>query len=83
MGRHFAIDHGLMWKPEHYEKVKEMDVIPSLYAKALYSNDNLVEMYGMDSVYEMQPVKSLIDFGLEPPPKPTCLILVPRHPCLP
>ena len=56
VGRHFAIDHGLMWKPEHYEKLKEMDVIPSVYAKALYSNDNLVEMYGMDAVYKMQPV---------------------------
>ena len=56
VGRHFAIDHGLMWKPEHYEKLKEMDVIPSVYAKALYSNYNLVEMYGMDAVYKMQPV---------------------------
>ena len=66
VGRHFAIDHGLMWKPEHYEKLKEMDVIPSVYAKAFYNNDNLVEMYGMDAVYKMQPVKSLIDFGLKP-----------------
>ena len=66
VGRHFAIDHGLMWKPEHYAKIKEMDVIPSVYAKAMYGNDNLVEMYGMDAVYKMQPVKSMIDFGLKP-----------------
>ncbi len=49
-----------MWKPEHFEKIKEMDVVPSLFAKALYENDRLVSIYGMDEVYKMQPVKSLI-----------------------
>ena len=66
VGRHFGIDHGLMWRPEHYALVKEMDVIPSVYAKAMYGNDNLVEMYGMDAVYEMQPVKSMIEAGIRP-----------------
>ena len=66
VGRHFAIDHGLMWRPEHYAMLKEMDVIPSVYSKAMYSNDALVEMYGMDEVYKMQPVKSLIEAGLRP-----------------
>ncbi|MDA2935108.1 amidohydrolase family protein [Acidobacteria bacterium AH-259-D05] len=66
VGRHFGIDHGMMWKPEHYEKIKEMDVVPSIYAKALYNNDNLVHMYGMDAVYGMQPVKSLIEAGIKP-----------------
>ena len=66
VGRHFGIDHGMMWKPEHYAKIIEMDVIPSVYSKALYNNDNLVEMYGMDAVYKMQPVKSLIEAGIRP-----------------
>ena len=66
VGRHFGIDHGMMWKPEHYAKILEMDVIPSVYSKALYNNDNLVEMYGMDAVYKMQPVKSLIEAGIRP-----------------
>jgi len=66
VGRHFGIDHGLMWKPEHFEKIKEMDVIPSLFAKAMYENDTLVSIYGMDEVYKMQPVKSLIEAGIRP-----------------
>ncbi|MEE2839198.1 MAG: amidohydrolase family protein [Acidobacteriota bacterium] len=66
VGRHFGIDHGLMLKPEHYEKIKEMDVIPSIYSKAMYGNDALVEMYGMDEVYKMQPVKSMIEAGIRP-----------------
>ena len=66
IGRHFGLDHGMMLEPQHYEKIKEMDVIPSLYAKALYNNDNLVHMYGMDAVYKMQPVKSLIEAGIRP-----------------
>jgi len=66
VGRHFGIDHGLMLKPEHYGRIKEMDVIPSVYTKALYGNDNLVTMYGMDEVYKMQPVKSMIEFGILP-----------------
>ena len=66
VGRHFGIDHGMMLEPQHYEKIKEMDVIPSVYSKALYNNDNLVFMYGMDAVYKMQPVKSLIEAGIRP-----------------
>lgn len=66
VGRHFGIDHGMMLKPEHYEKIKAMDVIPSLYSKALFNNDKLIHMYGMDAVYKMQPVKSLIEAGLRP-----------------
>ena len=66
VGRHFGIDHGLMLQPEHYEKIKEMDVIPSIYSKAMYGNDNLVEMYGMDAVFKMQPVKSMIEAGIRP-----------------
>jgi len=66
VGRHFGIDHGLMWKPEHYARIKEMDVIPSVYSKAMYGNDNLVQMYGMDAVYKMQPVKSMIEAGIRP-----------------
>jgi len=66
VGRHFSIDHGLMLQPNHYDQIKEMDIIPSVYAKALYSNDNLIEMYGMDAVYKMQPVKSLIEAGIKP-----------------
>ena len=74
VGRHFGIDHGLMWRPEHYALVKEMDVIPSVYAKAMYGNDNLVEMYGMDRVYEMQPVKSMIEAGIRPAAEADALI---------
>jgi predicted amidohydrolase YtcJ len=66
VGRHFGIDHGMMLEPRHYEQIKEMDVIPSLYSKALYNNDNLVHMYGMDALYKMQPVKSLIEAGIRP-----------------
>ena len=66
VGRHFGIDHGMMLEPQHYEKIKEMGVIPSVYAKALHNNDNLVHMYGMDAVYKMQPVKSLIEAGIRP-----------------
>lgn len=66
VGRHFGIDHGMMWKPEHYEKIKEMGIIPSVYSKALYNNENLIQMYGMDAVYKMQPVKSLIEAGIRP-----------------
>ena len=66
VGRHFSIDHGLMLQANHYDQIKEMDIIPSVYAKALYSNDNLVEMYGMDAVFKMQPVKSLIEAGIKP-----------------
>ncbi len=66
VGRHFGIDHGLMWKPEHFEKIKEMDIVPSLFAKAMYDNDTLVSIYGMDEVYNMQPVKSLIEAGIRP-----------------
>jgi predicted amidohydrolase YtcJ len=66
VGRHFGIDHGLMWKPEHFEKIKEMDVVPSLFAKGMYENDDLVSIYGMDEVYKMQPVKSLIEAGIRP-----------------
>jgi predicted amidohydrolase YtcJ len=66
VGRHFGIDHGMMLEPKHYGKIKEMGVIPSLYSKALYNNDNLVHMYGMDAVYKMQPVKSLIEAGIRP-----------------
>ncbi len=66
VGRHFSIDHGLMLQPRHYGPIKEMDIIPSVYAKALYGNDNLIEMYGMDAVYKMQPVKSLIEAGIKP-----------------
>ncbi len=66
VGRHFSIDHGLMLQPNHYDQIKEMDIIPSVYAKALYSNENLIEMYGMDAVYKMQPVKSLIEAGIKP-----------------
>jgi predicted amidohydrolase YtcJ len=66
VGRHFGIDHGMMLEPEHYGKIKEMGVIPSLYSKALYNNDKLVHMYGMDAVYKMQPVKSLIEAGIRP-----------------
>lgn len=66
VGRHFGIDHGLMWKPEHFELLKEMDIVPSLFSKALYDNDALVSIYGMDEVYKMQPVKSLIEAGIRP-----------------
>jgi hypothetical protein len=66
VGRHFGIDHGMMLEPRHYEQIKEMDVIPSLYSKALYNNDKLVHMYGMDALYKMQPVKSLIEAGIRP-----------------
>ena len=66
VGRHFGIDHGMMWKPEHFDKIKEMGVIPSVYSKALYNNENLIQMYGMDAVYKMQPVKSLIEAGIRP-----------------
>ena len=66
VGRHFGIDHGLMLQPEHYEKIKEMDVIPSIYSKAMYGNDTLIEMYGMDAVFKMQPVKSMIEAGIRP-----------------
>lgn len=66
VGRHFSIDHGLMLQPEHYAQLKEMDIIPSVYSKAMYGNDTLVTMYGMDAVYKMQPVKSLIEAGIRP-----------------
>jgi predicted amidohydrolase YtcJ len=66
VGRHFGIDHGLMWKPEHYPRIKEMDVIPSVYSKALMNNENLMQLYGADDVYKMQPVKSLITAGIKP-----------------
>ncbi|MBI2821034.1 MAG: amidohydrolase family protein [Acidobacteria bacterium] len=66
VGRHFGIDHGLMWKPRHFDKIKAMDVVPSLYSKALYENDRLIEMYGADEVNNMQPVRSMIDAGIQP-----------------
>ena len=66
VGRHFGIDHGAMWKPHHFDKIKEMGVIPSLFSKALYDNDDLVSIYGMDEVTTMQPVRSLIDAGIRP-----------------
>lgn len=66
VGRHFGIDHGLMWKPEHYARIKEMDVVPSVYTKAMYGNEALVRQYGADRLYNMQPVKSLIEAGIKP-----------------
>jgi predicted amidohydrolase YtcJ len=65
-GRRFGIDHGEMWRPDQYAKIKELQVIPSLYSKALYSNDRLIEMYGRDRVDKMQPVRSMIDAGIRP-----------------
>lgn len=65
-GRHFGIDHGQMIRPEDYKRFKELDVVPSLYSKAMYGNDDLIKMYGMDRVSTFQPVRSLIDAGVEP-----------------
>ncbi|MBI2821081.1 MAG: amidohydrolase family protein [Acidobacteria bacterium] len=65
-GRHFGIDHGEMIRPEDYKRFKDLDVVPSLYSKAMYGNDDLIQMYGMDRVSTFQPVRSLIDAGVEP-----------------
>ena len=63
----FGIDHGLMQSPENIQKMREMEVIPSIAAKYLFANttDRLIYMYGADRVHEMTPVKSLIDLGMK------------------
>ena len=62
----FGIDHGLMQSPENIQKMKEMEVIPSIAAKYLFADttDRLIYMYGADRVHQMTPVKSLIDLGM-------------------
>ena len=65
-GRHFGIDHGEMWRADQYALIKELQVIPSLYSKAIYGNDRLIELYGRDRVNRMQPVKSMIEAGIQP-----------------
>jgi predicted amidohydrolase YtcJ len=65
-GRHFGIDHGEQWLPEHYPKLKAMGVIPSLYSKVMYNNERRIEVFGRDNVFKQQPVKSLIASGIRP-----------------
>ena len=65
-GRHFGIDHNMMIRPEDFKRFKAMDIIPSIYSKAIYGNDSLIKMYGMDRVNSFQPVRSFIDAGVRP-----------------
>jgi predicted amidohydrolase YtcJ len=65
-GRNFGIDHGDQLTPEHYKLMKEMGVIPSVYSKAMYGNEDRIEVFGKDDVYRMQPVKSMIEYGIRP-----------------
>jgi predicted amidohydrolase YtcJ len=62
----FGVDHGLMQSPENIDKMKEMNVIPSIAAKYLFAGetDRLVYMYGPDAVYKMSPVQTLIAKGI-------------------
>ena len=65
-GRHFAIDHGDMWRPRHLEQLKEMDVIPSVFTFPISRSERYLESYGADALHQMLPVKSLIEAGVYP-----------------
>ena len=65
-GRRFGIDHNMMVRPEDFKRFKAMDIIPSVYSKAIAGNDSLIKMYGMDRVNGFQPVRSFIDAGVLP-----------------
>jgi predicted amidohydrolase YtcJ len=66
VGRNFGIDHGEQWLPHHYPRLKAMGVIPSVYSKVMYGNENRIEVYGRDNVFKQQPVKSMIEAGIRP-----------------
>jgi predicted amidohydrolase YtcJ len=67
VGRHFGIDHQAMIRESHFELMKEMDIIPTMYASAISGdNETWVYQYGADAVYNMTPARSVIDAGLKP-----------------
>ena len=65
-GRHFAIDHGDMWRPRHLDLLKEMEVIPSVFTFPISRSEGYLESYGADALHQMLPVKSLIEAGIYP-----------------
>ena len=67
-GRRFSMDHAIMVTPEHIQKMKELDVIPSVYiALSIGRNpDELVRLFGADRVAGFTPLRSMIDAGLKP-----------------
>ncbi len=65
-GRHFAIDHGAMWRDRHLSILRELDVIPSIYPFPISRSENYLESYGADALHEMMPLKTLVNAGLRP-----------------
>jgi len=56
-----------MIRKSHFELMKEMDINPIMYASAITGdNETWVYQYGADAVYNMTPVRSVIDAGLKP-----------------
>ena len=57
-----------MQSPENLDKIKELGILPSvgmIFQFREGSVDRLIYMYGADRVYEMTPVKSLINAGVK------------------
>ena len=64
----FGIDHGLMQSPENLDTIKELGILPSVGMIFQFREgavDRLIYMYGADRVFNMTPVKSLINAGVK------------------
>ena len=66
LGRHFGLDHGEMLRESHFDMLKDMGVIPSMYTMSITNSQNYAYQYGPDAVWEMAPAKSLIRAGIKP-----------------
>ena len=65
-GRHWGIDHGELLKPKHYPMLHEMGIIPSVYSKAMYSNEDYAEQLGKDALFS-DAAGEVDDRGRHPP----------------
>ena len=67
-GRGWAYDHGFLRTQENFELVKKLGVTHAVHPGYVFfaRPDRLVFRYGVNAVHQMTPVKTVIDFGIEP-----------------
>ncbi len=62
----WGLDHVIIHTPETLARMKELGIIPSVYAKMFNNPEALLWQYGADRVNEMAPVGSMFKMGLNP-----------------
>jgi len=62
----WGLDHMEWQTPDTIRRMKELEIIPSFYARMFMNPENQIYQYGPDRLQETVPIKTMIDAGLKP-----------------